>query len=623
MDRGHDVLIASPVPASAFENGKTEVPIQPLPLLRGNDYPFETSPALQKRNRAALQKVITEFRPEVIHVQHLQHLGWETLSQLQESGIPFVVSLHDYWFLCRNIQRMCGGSSIACATKCSPVPAVEFLPHYYKTRKRRIACTRLLNGIAAPLVTPSHRTAEIYGESGVSIGRVVTQPLGINTANLQSHPVVARKNVPIRFGYLGSLSSAKGVDVLIRAFRNLSNLGASLHIYGSGHSEFVETLQTLSIGASVKFYGKYNHGDLTRILSNVDVVVMPSIWEETYGLVAQEALAAHKVVIASAIGGFRERFFQGINGFLSAPGDPDALAHTMAFVAEHYDEIRAKLNFEFFSQDIQVDGGKFETLYEWTIQNWSGLCAGTVLPIEWDWQETGALISGYLNEDKASVLKKLKNEWKDQGSTVASAWNNANPSTDEEINAFYKTTDSYLYDLAIAHRSSERRKWREAAIALLAKNEVQTVLDYGGGCGDDSLMFARAGFDCSLYDLSPVNRGFADFRAQQSGLKLNILGEPSSVEAYDAIYCTEMLEHVPEPYREIKKMRELVRPGGVVILTHSFDLLGESHPSHLERHRGLGEGFVSEVEALGFVLDEVVIIPFNKFYVFRANGSGK
>ncbi|MFP5212649.1 MAG: glycosyltransferase, partial [Acidobacteriota bacterium] len=81
--------------------------------------------------------------------------------------------------------------------------------------------------------------------------------------------------------------------------------------------------------------GRYRPEQLTRILGPIDVVVAPSVCEETGGLVVLEALAARLPVVGSRIGGIPEFIRDGETGFLFSPGDPAELASVLhRFIAD-------------------------------------------------------------------------------------------------------------------------------------------------------------------------------------------------------------------------------------------------------------------------------------------------
>jgi len=71
--------------------------------------------------------------------------------------------------------------------------------------------------------------------------------------------------------------------------------------------------------------GRYDQKDLPSILGQMDVLVIPSTWHETFSLVAREGLLSGTPVIASEIGALPEVINSGQNGLLVPPGDVDAL----------------------------------------------------------------------------------------------------------------------------------------------------------------------------------------------------------------------------------------------------------------------------------------------------------
>jgi glycosyltransferase involved in cell wall biosynthesis len=60
-----------------------------------------------------------------------------------------------------------------------------------------------------------------------------------------------------------------------------------------------------------------------------DVLIAPSIWPESYGLVTREALSAGLWVVASGIGALADPIEHGVNGHVVPPGDPDALGRVL------------------------------------------------------------------------------------------------------------------------------------------------------------------------------------------------------------------------------------------------------------------------------------------------------
>ncbi len=136
--------------------------------------------------------------------------------------------------------------------------------------------------------------------------------------------------------YAGRLIPEKGIDVLIRAFTNVTaqNPRARLIVTGSSffggaqRTRFEEELAQLaeSVGSAIQFTGFVPREQLKTLYQACDVVVVPSTWQDPAPLVVLEAMASGKSVVATAVGGIPELVRDGVTGLVVPPSDPDALA---------------------------------------------------------------------------------------------------------------------------------------------------------------------------------------------------------------------------------------------------------------------------------------------------------
>jgi glycosyltransferase involved in cell wall biosynthesis len=136
---------------------------------------------------------------------------------------------------------------------------------------------------------------------------------------------------------VGTLAPHKGVHVLLEAFRGVTAREATLDIHGSLTVEpsYADTLRRSTRGdPRIRFRGPFTEGQQEHVLSELDALVLPSIWWENSPLTALEALASGRPVIASATGGVPEIVTHGESGWLVAPGDVEALREAMQGVAE-------------------------------------------------------------------------------------------------------------------------------------------------------------------------------------------------------------------------------------------------------------------------------------------------
>ena len=128
-------------------------------------------------------------------------------------------------------------------------------------------------------------------------------------------------------GYVGRLAPQKDVVSLVEAFPLLSAAGASLAIVGDGPDRpLVErAVATSGVADRVRLTGFVAHDRVPAILGALDVLVLPSRYEEL-GSVLVEGLRAGLPIVATAVGGIPEVVRPGETGLLVPPGSPAALA---------------------------------------------------------------------------------------------------------------------------------------------------------------------------------------------------------------------------------------------------------------------------------------------------------
>jgi glycosyltransferase involved in cell wall biosynthesis len=137
--------------------------------------------------------------------------------------------------------------------------------------------------------------------------------------------------------YAGRLSPEKGVDTLLKAFARLKDLAPGARLWIAGDGPQGPALQRLAadlgLSESVAFLGPLSRETLEKRFDAAWAQIVPSLWDEPFGMVAVEAMMRGTAVVASNGGGLRDIVRPGITGLLVPPGDVAALAealHTMA-----------------------------------------------------------------------------------------------------------------------------------------------------------------------------------------------------------------------------------------------------------------------------------------------------
>lgn len=315
------------------------------------------------RIRKKFEECLEEIQPDIVHFQHLLGLSVD-LPLVAKKHCGVVLSLADYWLMCPTTHFLnsdgdiCGNFSPENCWKClstkwcNLVSARRLINHnilkkvYEAYGVNRIAkraiCVKQSLKCADKLVAPSETIIRKFVKNGfiddrhLKDGKVVLIHHGIDTHDLSK--VRKKPSGNTRFGYVGSFLERKGLHVLIEAFNKLGDASVELKIYGSTildpsdryHRCLIEKSRNNS---EVRFMGPFE--DVRDPYSNVDVLVVPSITYEGYGLVVQEAFATKTPVIASNIGALNESVEHMKNGLLFEVGNSNDLARKMRMIAEN------------------------------------------------------------------------------------------------------------------------------------------------------------------------------------------------------------------------------------------------------------------------------------------------
>ena len=273
----------------------------------------------------AFHQVLTEARPDIVHIQHVGNLSGSLIQVPAQLGYPVVLSLHDFFVACArhylidDHTRLCPGPDrgercIACLQ--SMTSAVE--------ARRRFAYFEQLLHIPQQVIVPSRFLADKMRE----IFPFLEPRLRIVAPGIVPGPRVRPEDPthpaprPLRVLCIGLLAPYKGQHVLIEAVRGLPAGSIAVSLYGGRldvWNAYADQLEADAADLPIRFYGAYAHDELSAILARHDVLVIPSICEETFSLVAREALQAGLPVIAAKRGALPEVIQDGVNGLLFEP----------------------------------------------------------------------------------------------------------------------------------------------------------------------------------------------------------------------------------------------------------------------------------------------------------------
>ena len=290
--------------------------------------------------------VVKNFNPDIIHFQHTHALfPFSIILESLKTSIPTIITLHDFWYICpktymlNNDGSLCDGpTSLEKCAYCfldsvdTKLVLNSNLFNYTKyILETRIKLSRHIFSKSNLTTGPSKFLLDRY-KKFVSFKKNLKLPLGLEA------PPLKTRNQPsktIKFGFLGNISPLKNVHGLIESFvRTTGN--AELHIYGKmSDTNLFHAIKHLSNNDTrIKVHGPYSPSNLENILSQVDIGVVPSFFEN-YPLVVREFLSAKIPVIASRVGGIPEIITHKKNGLLFDPLNTDDLCNCLQKIIDN------------------------------------------------------------------------------------------------------------------------------------------------------------------------------------------------------------------------------------------------------------------------------------------------
>jgi glycosyltransferase involved in cell wall biosynthesis len=279
---------------------------------------------------------IAATRPDVVHVHNTFPLiSSSVLYACRDAGVPVVATLHNYRLLCA------GGGFFRDGVPCHDCAGGHGAPAL------RHGCYRGSRAATLPIVAANvlHRSAwqrlvSAYIFISASQQGLMSQlELPGERVFVKHNFVVAADEVSPRrehlVTYVGRLDAAKGVPVLMEAWDRFraANPGSALRLVVVGGGPLEGEVHAWAAGhPSVELAGLRTREEVGAMLARSVASVVTSRSEETFGLVAVEAMAAGVAPIAPAIGPFPELIDHGRDGVVFRAGDARSLAATFAEV---------------------------------------------------------------------------------------------------------------------------------------------------------------------------------------------------------------------------------------------------------------------------------------------------
>ncbi|WP_088042770.1 glycosyltransferase [Bacillus sp. EAC] len=322
----------------------------PIPLLNGVKVP---ELFMKKTKVEVFVDFLLKIKPDVVHIHTLMGLNKEFIEACKQLKIKTVFTTHDYFGICPTVNllnsngKVCenfeeGKGCISCNANGFSMPMVFLMQSYpYRylkdnslvkqlRQKKKSQKSEMLEldksdsqndevdeGLAEQYkflrnyyIEMLNLIDDIHYNSTITMNEYqkYLTPKGkyipISHSNIRDNRIVKNfdKDKPLQLGYIGPMDSYKGFHFLINSLEKLKLQNKKWHLNIYGDDRVIESLEK----NYYTFKGRFNYSELERIFSEIDLLIIPSQWKETFGFIGLEAMTHGVPVLVSNTVGFKD-----------------------------------------------------------------------------------------------------------------------------------------------------------------------------------------------------------------------------------------------------------------------------------------------------------------------------
>ncbi len=273
-------------------------------------------------------RLLETSKPDVVHAHELYPLisPW-ILQRCVKRGIPAVFTCYDYRMTCAVVTHFHKGRLCLRCQKGKEWWAVLkncrgniFESLAYALRNRVARTNRLfIDNVSQFIVLSEFPKQWLINEVGINPERVSVNPCSLKLPESAADPLTGDY-----IAFAGRFAPEKGVDLLLEAARK-----ANIPVKLAGDSASHPAIRNGDLAECVVISGKE---ELSNFYRNARIVVVPSIWYETFGLVAAEAMSYGIPVVATRFGALQHTVKDGVSGLLFEMKNADDLAEKITTI---------------------------------------------------------------------------------------------------------------------------------------------------------------------------------------------------------------------------------------------------------------------------------------------------
>ncbi|MCX6155450.1 MAG: glycosyltransferase [Candidatus Kapabacteria bacterium] len=297
---------------------------------------------LEPRICSIYEKILDIYQPHIVHFHSFLGLSFSLAEKTKNRNIHSFYTTHNYHLADPQLYMINHLESWGSPDffKYSELAAKR--PDLIDSFKRRFEKAReLVNSQVDYTLAVSSRVKDILVDFGTEPNKIAV----VNQIHESLNTLINESNLvnqihrPIRFGYIGAVLPNKGVHLIVQAAQQIPSIHAEFRIYGFINESYKVQMINIDHTNPVSFMGNFTKEDLSRISKDIDIAILPSIWEDCAPIAIIECLAMKLPVICPNIGGFSDFITDNYNGRFFEKGSAFSLAAVINELIANPDKI--------------------------------------------------------------------------------------------------------------------------------------------------------------------------------------------------------------------------------------------------------------------------------------------
>lgn len=237
-----------------------------------------------------IKNIFEQFKPDILFTNNLSGFSTRIWNLAKSKNIKILHTIRDYYLQCPKTTKF--KNSHNCITQCVSCKMLTSL------KKNNSYQVDYLVGIS-DFVLKDHLKEGYF--------KNVPNEVIYNGFKFNFKPKKTKclRDDKISFGYIGQINKEKGVELMLKSFLGLDydKEKWELLIAGKVEKEYHNYLKGINNSKNIVYVG---YADRYEFFKKIDVLIVPSLWQEPFGRVVLEAMINNKIVITNKTGGMNE-----------------------------------------------------------------------------------------------------------------------------------------------------------------------------------------------------------------------------------------------------------------------------------------------------------------------------